>query len=435
MAKKIEWYLDFVKEKHKPKDEIITLFYFENAKGISRKEAAGRIASESSVGTWTTLPNMPKERIKKLMAKAFEIKGNYVKVSYPLELWEEGSLAQLMSGIAGNIMGMKAVKNLRLIDASFPKKYLKHYKGPYYGKDAAKRIFKKKKERIITSTVIKPKLGYSDKEHAKLAYELYLGGIDCVKDDENLTSQKFNKFEKRVKLVAKARDKAEKETGEIKDAFINVTAPNLKELEKRIKLVYDHGFKYFMIDMVLSGFTAVQTATDLARDYKMAIHGHRAMHATFTRNKKHGISMQMFAKLMRIAGVDQLHIGTIIGKLEGDKKEVLSCRDILSNKEVKAIKNYRLEQNYYHIKESLPVASGGLHPGLLHELFKLYGTDYLVIQVGGGTLGHPKGVRAGAKAVKQAIEAYYDGVSLEEYAKKHKELREALKKWKHIKPV
>ncbi len=434
---RIDWYSDFVKIGYKPaKDELVALFYFEPMRGMSKKEVAGRIASESSVGTWTTLPGMPKARIKKLMAKVFSIQGNYLKVAYPIDLWEPGSIAQLMSGVAGNILGMKAVKNLRLLDVKFPKSYLKSFKGPLYGVDSAKKIFKKKgkEQKIITATVIKPKLGYTDKEHAQLAYELYVGGIDAIKDDENLTSQSFNKFERRVRDMAKARDKAEKETGDIKDAFINITSPNFKEMEKRIKLVHDYGFKYFMIDVVLSGFTAVQTATMLARDYKMAIHGHRAMHAAYTRNKKHGVTMQFLAKLMRIAGVDELHTGTIIGKLEGQKEEVLSCRDMMEGKKIKAIKGMRLEQDFYHIKQGMPVASGGLHPGLLHQLFNLYNAKYLVVQVGGGTLGHPKGARAGAMAVKQAIEAYYEGISLKEYAKKHKELAEALKKWGYMKP-
>ncbi len=433
---KIDWYLDFVDFKHKPKDEIVCLFYFEPHKSLTKKEAIGRIASESSVGTWTTLPSMPYERIKKLAAKAFKLYGNFVEVSYPLELWEKGSIPQLFSGIAGNIMGMKGVKNLRLVDVQFPRSYLKYFKGSYYGRDAPKRIFKKKgKKKIITSTVIKPKLGYTSKEHAELALEIYRGGIDCVKDDENLTDQSFNRFKERVRRVAKARDKAEKETGEIKDAFINVTAPTLKQLEERIKFVHDHGFNYFMIDVVLSGFTAVQTACELARDYKMAIHGHRAMHATFTRNKKHGISMWALAKTFRIMGVDQLHVGTVLGKLEGKKEEVLANRDALYAKKLKPIKGIRLAQDFYHIKPSLPVASGGLHPGLLPKLFDIYGIDEMVIQVGGGVLGHPKGVFAGARAVVQAIEAWKEGIKLEEYAKSHKELREALKKWGHLRPV
>src|SRR3989338_1694867 len=105
--KKVEWYLEFVNEKYKPsKTYLEVLFYFEPAKGISVNEAIGRIASESSTGTWTTLFTLP-PRMKKLMATAHEIKGNYVKVAYPLDLWEPGNAPQLLSGIAGNIFGMK----------------------------------------------------------------------------------------------------------------------------------------------------------------------------------------------------------------------------------------------------------------------------------------------------------------------------------------
>ncbi len=433
--RKIEWYTDFVNTKYRKKpSDLDVLFRYTPTRGMSDREAVGRLASESSVGTWTTLPGMPEKRIKRLGAKVYWYKKNYAKIVYPKELWEAGSIPQLMSGIGGNIMGMKAVNGVRLMDATIPREFLKPMKGPVYGRDAIRKIFRKKAG-PITSTVIKPKVGYTPKEHADIGYQIYMGGLDCIKDDENLTSQSFNRFEDRVNLMRKACIRAERETGTIKDAFINVTSPNLKEMEERIKLVHAHGFSYFMIDVVLSGFTAVQTACDLAHDYKMAIHAHRAMHSTFTRNPDHGITMLFLAKLERLMGVDQIHTGTVIGKLEGSKEEILAMKDMLLSRRVKEIPLLRMSQDFGHIKPTLPVASGGLHPGLLPELFRIYGTSDMVIQVGGGVLGHPKGPQAGAKAVVQAIEAYHEGVSLEEYAKKHKELAQALEKWGYLRPV
>jgi ribulose-bisphosphate carboxylase large chain len=429
----ISWYKEFVNFNYKPKkDDIICLFRFEPAKKISKIEAMGRIASESSCGTWTTLALMPKG-LNRLKAHAFWEKNNFVKVAYPLELFEKGSIPNFLSGPAGNIFGMKAVKNLRILDAKFPLKYLKNFKGPNYGTNVIKKIFKRKKG-PITSVVAKPKLGWSAREHAeRIGYPLWIGGIDAIKDDENLTNQKFNRFSKRVQYLAKYRDKAEKKTGDVKEAFINVTSPNFKELEKRIKLVHNYGFKYFMIDVVLSGFTAVQTAVELAHDLKMVIHGHRAMHAMFTRNKKHGMSMLLLAKLMRIIGIDQLHIGTVIGKMSGEKKEILAIKDMIMSKKTEDIPFLRLEQNWGRIKPMLPVASGGLHAGILPELFNIYGTTDIVIQVGGGTLA--LGPYKGAKAVIQAIEAYHKGINLKDYAKTHTELRDSLKKFGYIKPL
>jgi len=183
--------------------------------------------------------------LPKTKAYAYHYTKNYVKIAYPLLIFEEGSIPGMMSGFGGNIYGMKAVKNLKLLDAELPLEYIKHFKGPTHGKDVIKRIFRRKSG-PITAVVPKPKLGYTVFDHAvKVGYAIWKGGMDCVKDDENLTNQRFNRFADRARLVAKYRDKAEKETGDVKGAFLNVTAPNLKEIERRVKLGHDHGFRYF----------------------------------------------------------------------------------------------------------------------------------------------------------------------------------------------
>ena len=132
-------------------------------------------------------------RMKALQATAFDIEGNVVKIAYPLELWEEGNVVQPMSGIAGNIFGMKAVKNLRLIDVALPRAYIKHFKGPHFG-NAGIRKMMKVNGLPLTGAVPKPKIGFSAKEHAQIGYETWMGGFDFVKDDENLTSTSFNRL-------------------------------------------------------------------------------------------------------------------------------------------------------------------------------------------------------------------------------------------------
>ena len=133
---------------------------------------------------------------------------------------------------------MKEAKNLRLEDINFPDEYINAFKGPKFGIAGIRKTLNIY-NRPLLGTIIKPKLGLNPEEHAKVAFEAWLGGCDLVKDDENLTSQSFNNFQKRVELMTKLRDKEEKETGEVKEAFINVTAPTMKELERRIKLVHD----------------------------------------------------------------------------------------------------------------------------------------------------------------------------------------------------
>jgi ribulose-bisphosphate carboxylase large chain len=423
--------MDFVDTSYTPaKDEIICLYSFEPDKGISREEAAGRIASESSTGTWTTLHTLP-PRMKGLQATAFELSGNFAKISYPLELWEKGNAVQLLSGIAGNIFGMKALRHLRLVDASFPEPYLKGFKGPHFGNEGIRKMMKVH-GRPLTGAVPKPKIGFSAEEHAAIGYETWMGGFDFVKDDENLTSTSFNRFEDRVEMLTRMRDKAEKETGDVKSAFINITA-DTETMEKRAALLAEYGWNYAMIDVVVAGTAAVMTLRDFCSDLGLAIHAHRAMHAVFDRDPKHGISMLFLAKIMRLIGVSQIHTGTAVGKLAGSRRESSLLADTLREKKVKGTDNLSLDQDWGRIRNAFPVSSGGLHPGLLPDVLDIYGTE-CVLLVSGGIHGHPRGTRAGAMAAMQAIEAWKDGVSLPEKAGSSPELREALEKWGFYRP-
>ena len=53
------------------------------------------------------------------------------------------------------------------------------------------------------------------------------------------------------------------------------------------------------------------------------------------------------------------------------------------------------DQNWASLNKVMPVASGGIHVGQMHELLTLLGED-VVLQFGGGTIGHPTGIEAGA---------------------------------------
>jgi ribulose-bisphosphate carboxylase large chain len=425
----IDWYKDFVDLKYKPnKTDVVCLFRFEPSDKVSLVEAAGRIASESSAGTWTTLTKLPKI-IKKVMATSFEINGNFVKVAYPIEIWEPGNISQLLSGIAGNIFGMKALENLKLVDVSLPIQYTKHFRGPEFGIEGIRRILKVQK-RPITGAVAKPKIGWSAEEHARIAYETWIGGFDLVKDDENLTSTQFNKFEQRVKLCARMRDRAEKESGERKSALINITGET-NHMTKRAKMLHELGFEYAMIDVVTVGMSALQTLREVCHDYKLAIHAHRAMHAAFDRNPRHGISMLFLAKICRLIGVDQLHIGTVIGKLVGTRHEVLDIKNAITSQNNKRFGS--LNQDWDHIKPVFPVSSGGIHPGIIPDVLKIMGND-IVLLVSGGVHGHPNGTCDGARAAMQSIEATMQRIPLYQYARSHRELGDALSKWGRLRP-
>ncbi len=395
-----------------PDSHVLASFYFE---AEDADNAAQAIAAESSVGTWTELKTMKPQIRNSLAAKVYTLdkKKGLVKIAYPIDLFEPSNIPQLLSDIAGNIFGMRELENLRLLDFELPKAYVKSFKGPAFGLEGVRKMIgTQKSRRPHWGTIVKPKVGLSPSENAKVAYEAWVGGVDFVKDDENLSNQKFCPFEKRVALTLEAKDKVESETGEKKIYAPNITAET-NEMLRRAEFVKAHGGNCIMVDIITAGFASLQTIRNA--NFGMPIHAHRAMYAAFARNPKHGIAFAPLAKLARLAGVDQLHTGAIVGKMEGAKKDVLEINDWLRGE-------------WFGLKPVFPVASGGIDPLRIPRLLEIAGTE-LVINAGGGIHGHPQGTRAGAKALRQSYDAWKKGASLEEYAKTHKELAAALGKW------
>jgi ribulose-bisphosphate carboxylase large chain len=181
-----------------------------------------------------------------------------------------------------------------------------------------------------------------------------------------------------------------------------------------------------MIDILTVGWSALQGIRNLNK--KLVIHAHRAGHAMITRNPKHGMSMLAIAKCARLVGVDQLHIGAVVGKMEGGASEITEIEHEIVKES--AVSRNALRQNWYGLKPVLPVCSGGLHPGHVPELVKIMGKD-IVIQMGGGIHWNPKGTFRGARGARQAVEAVIKGKNLEDYAKQpcHAELKEAIEKF------
>jgi len=432
-------YEDFVELGYKPNNkDVIATFKVKVPDWEKPERAFGAVASESSVGTWTDLDIWAKyPHVKKVAGKVYSIEhaseGYWIKIAYPEEHFEMENPGQILASIAGNVFGMKAVDALRLQDIMFTKSMVKKYRGPKYGIEGIRKIFGAEKRPLMLS-VAKPKVGMTTEEHVQVGYDIWTGGLDLLKDDENLTNQKFNPFRKRVEKSLKARDKAEKVTGEKKSYLINVTAPTVEEMIDRAKFVKKNGGEYVMIDVIASGWTAVNSLREECEDLGLAIHAHRAMHGALTRNPDHGFSMECVAKFSRLIGVDQLHIGTSIGKLVSPRDEVLECQELLTAKKSKANVRMHCEtQDWYGHKSVFPVSSGGLHPGIVDQIFKMVGTN-IMIQLGGGVHGHPQGSYAGAVAMRAAVEAYLDKISVEEKAKTCPELKVALKTWGHTLP-
>lgn len=410
------------------------------------EEAAATVAAESSTGTWTKVydgkdSGIPLAGEKRAMAFDLDYERKMFKVAYPLDLFELNNISGLLAGIVGNIAGMKMVSAMRVYDIRFPRKMIAAFPGPAFGVEGIRKKLGRKKECLVC-TVPKPKIGRTDTEQAKLARILFNSGngtYDGIKDDENLLSLPFNNFDKRCKLVLAEARAAEKRTGRKKFYLCNTTHSNMKEMLRRAKLIKDEGGYFMMMDVVTTGFAAVDSVR--RANTGLAIHAHRAMHGFITRDNSPGvhgkgklygfsISMIVLAKLFRLLGVDSLHGGSPLAKME-DYGEAIYIKDILQAKELKPHdKIPSLGQKWWHIKPVFMVASGGLHPGDFEAVLKALGND-TIIQCGGGLLGHPQGIEAGVIAIEQARDAYYRGIPLKKYVEKNpkSELAAAINLW------
>lgn len=415
---------DYINLKYKPDGDDLVVQYYLEPNRISLRKAATNVAGESSIDSWSDLKTLSPSVFKRLKPNVFYMnpKTNVVRIAYPQELFEEGNMPQILSSIAGNIFGIKLAKNLRLMDMSFPKRLAKSFPGPLYGIPGVRKMTRIK-ERFFVGTIIKPKLGLNHKQHAELAYKSWVNGLDVVKDDENLASMRFNGFYERVRETLKMKEKAEDKTGEKKLYMANVTAES-KEMLRRAEHVKKQGGEFVMIDILTAGFGALQTLRESG--LKLGIHAHRAMHGAFTRNPRHGIAMRALGEVVRMIGVDTLHIGTF-GKMEGRPKEILESEMEIESDIIKETPR-SLKENWWGKEPVLAVASGGMYPGLLERTFKAMGKEVLY-QFGAGVHAHKHGTEAGARAVRQAAEALNRGISLRKAAKTQKELAVALHQW------
>lgn len=381
---------------------------------LPMEKAAEAIAAEQSTGTWTGISTLDKDVFDTLGARVTKIEGDEITVEFPVDDFsiEVGSVPQILSVIAGNLFGLGALDAVRLEDVSFPKAITSQFKGPKFGADGIRKLLKRP-EKPLVGTIVKPKIGLSPKRTAEYVYEAGSGGLTNSKDDETLVDQPFCPIEDRTIAVSEALDRLEEEEGHMMMHAINVSTRGDRIVELAEK-VQSWGAREIMVDVITCGFGAVQA---LAEDesIKVPIHVHRTMHGAMTKDPRHGVAMLPITKLVRMCGGDALHIGTLgVGKMSGSSKEDSNLAACLGDE--------------VPFKTMMPVCSGGVYPGIVGAIVERAGSN-VQIQAGGGVAGHPRGVKAGAMGMSQAVDAAFEGIPVREYAKTHRELEEAIEKW------
>src|SRR4051812_32351852 len=323
-----------------PKDtDVLAVFRVTPQPGVDPVEAAAAVAGESSTATWTVVWTDRLTANSHYQAKCYRVDpvpgrdGEYLAyVAYDLDLFEEGSIANLTSSIIGNVFGFKPLKALRLEDMRIPVAYVKTFQGPAHGIVMERELLNKYGRPLLGAT-IKPKLGLSARNYGRVVYEACRGGLDFTKDDENINSQPFMRWRDRFLYCMEGVNRAMAETGEVKGHYLNITAGSMEEMYRRAEFAKDLGSVVVMIDLTI-GYTAMQSMAYGARENSMLPPLHRAGPSTYPRKKTHGVSFRVISKWCRLRGVDPLHAGPVVGKREGDPATTRGFYDTLREDEV-----------------------------------------------------------------------------------------------------
>ncbi len=395
---------------------------------------AAHFAAESSTGTNVEVSTTDDftRSVDAIVYEAHEA-DEVVKIAYPLELFDsnitdgKAMIVSFLTLTIGNNQGMGDVEYAKMHDFYVPPAYLQQFDGPARNIEDFWRILGRPLENggMIVGTIIKPKLGLRPELFANACYQFWLGG-DFVKNDEPQGNQVFSPYRETMRLVAGALQRAQDETGEAKLFSANITADDPAEIVARGEAVLEafvgnEDHVAFLVDGYVGGPAAVTTARRRFPD--QFLHYHRAGHGAVTSpQSQRGYTAFVLAKMARLQGASGIHTGTMgFGKMEGDPED----RAIAYMIERDSADGPFYHQEWLGMKATSSMISGGMNALRLPGFFGNLGHANVVQTSGGGAFGHLDGPVAGALSLRQAVDAWSEGVDLLEYAREHRELARA----------
>jgi ribulose-bisphosphate carboxylase large chain len=394
---------------------------------LDPRRAAEAIAGEQSCGTFVRVPGESDELRERYGARVERIteledvdtpslpgarpaaaryRRAEIVVSFPLENMGT-SLPNLQATVAGNLFELSQVSGLKLVDLEVPREFATAYPGPRFGVEGTRRLAGVRGRPII-GTIVKPSVGLTPDATAALVKTLAEAGLDFVKDDELMANPPHSPLAERVKAVMRVVNAHAERTGKKVMVAFNIT-DEIDEMARHHDTVLAAGGTCVMASLNSVGLPALAW---LRRRSALPIHGHRNGWGMLTRHPWLGMEFKAWSLFWRLAGVDHLHTNGLRNKFfEADESVVSSAKALLTPT---------------HGTVVMPVLSSGQWAGQAPDTYRRLGTTDLMYLCGGGLLAHPGGPAAGVASLHQAWAAALQGRALEDVAREHPELRQAM---------
>jgi ribulose-bisphosphate carboxylase large chain len=379
------------------------------------ERAAAAVAGELSSGTFTAVPGeTPALRARHAaVVSAVEPVADgpdgtrvaRVTIDVPADNLE-ASLPQLVATLAGNVFELRDPVALRLVDFALPEELERAFPGPAFGVAGTRRL-SDVAERPLIGTIVKPSVGLSPQQTAALVAELAEGGIDFVKDDELIADPPYSPLVERIACVRGALRAVEQRQGRRVVYAPNVSG-SVEHMLEGADLAAAEGAGAAMVCVHAVGLAGV---LELRRRELLPLHGHRAGWGLLGRGTS-VLGPAAHARVWRLAGVDQLHVGGLRSKFFEDDPSVAaslaSCRAPGPHAPV------------------MPVLSAGQWGEQLRDTVAAAGGSDLIYLAGGAIVGHPHGIAGGVRALRAAAEGARAGRTIEQLAPDVPELAASL---------
>lgn len=405
--------------------EVIATYLLHDTKGDHQKKAEG-IALGLTIGTWTDLPELQKEQLKKHKGQVLSVERldelenvnlyfgastfrSVIKIAYP-----SANFSADLPAILTTVFGKLSLDGeIKLLDLEFSGDLKNSFPGPRYGIEGIRDILDVYNRPLVMS-IFKGVIGRDITYLGEQLREQALGGVDLVKDDEILFDNHLAPFGKRIESGKEILRGVYEETGHKTLYAVNLTGKTF-ELADKAKRAVEAGANALLFNVFSYGLDMLQGLREQP-EIKVPIMAHPAFSGGLTSSAFYGVSNPLLlGKLIRYAGADFSLFPSPYGSVAIPKADALGIASELT----------KVEKEW---KTAFPVPSAGIHPGMVPDLIADFGTDS-IINAGGGVHGHPDGAKGGGKAFRQAVEAVVAGQDLSSYAEEKEELRKALELW------
>jgi 2,3-diketo-5-methylthiopentyl-1-phosphate enolase len=408
--------------------EIIAEYLIHDGKGNLSKKAED-IALGLTVGTWTELPALEQEQLRKHKGRVVsveelpdddrantylgkKVKKGKVKIAYPVV-----NFSFDFPAIITTVFGKLSLDGeVKLIDLEFPDELKEKFPGAKFGISGIRQRLEVY-DRPLVMSIFKGIIGRDLNYFKSQLHDQALGGVDVIKDDEILFDNELLPFEERINAGKEVLKAVYEETGHQALYAVNLTGRTSSLKEKAKKAAELHA-DVLLFNVFTYGLDVLQELSEDA-DINIPIMAHPAYSGAFTASEFYGVSNPLLlGKLLRYTGADFSLFPSPYGSVALNRNEALGIAEELTKQEK-------------FFKEVFPVPSAGIHPGLVPLLIKDFGIN-CVINAGGGVHGHPNGTVEGGKAFRSAVDSVLAGIPLAEAAKENEALRKALDLWGNV---